>query len=101
MDETLNELELNLTEEKEWHRKKRRNRRKATVFKKKRQLHTATYAGYPGPFCREEETFVRNPGRGRASKFLKKSSNRKVRHTNDLLQNGQYKKQYDYWWNLT
>ena len=39
--------------------------------------------------------------RGKRSKYLKKLSNRKFRHMkNESLQNSQYKKVFDYWWEL-
>ena len=33
-------------------------------------------------------------------KFLKKVSNKKLRHSKDTLNKGKYKKYFDYWWSL-
>lgn len=34
------------------------------------------------------------------SKYLRKLSNRKLRHSNDVLNYGLYRKIFDYWWVL-
>lgn len=39
----------------------------------------------------------RKPGH---AKFLRRVANRKVRRNKDHLRNGQYRKVYDYWWEL-
>lgn len=75
---------------------------------KKRLLRITKYSCYPGPYQRttegywdKDETFARNPGRGRASKYLKRCSNRKIRHDSSIYQGGHYRKVFDYWWELT
>ena len=39
----------------------------------------------------------RKPGH---AKFLRRVANRKVRRNKDYLRNGQYRKVYDYWWEV-
>lgn len=34
------------------------------------------------------------------TKYLRRISNRKVRHRKELLNHGAYKKAFDYWWTL-
>lgn len=38
--------------------------------------------------------------RGKRSKYLKQLSSKKCRHSDATLQNSQYKKVFDYWWEL-
>ena len=35
------------------------------------------------------------------AKWLRKQANKKIRRLNKSLRNSQYRKVYDYWWNLT
>ena len=38
--------------------------------------------------------------RGKRSKWLKRQSNKKLRREKDIFQRGQYRKVFDYWWEL-
>lgn len=56
---------------------------------------------YPGPYISDRKGRVINPGRGRISKYLKKQSNRKIRrYKNRRFHGGNYRKLFDYWWEL-
>lgn len=86
---------------------KRSKRRHATNIKRIRLLQISEYSDCPGPYRRtaeywgKDENFARNPGRGKASKYLKRCSNKKLRKCNEVLSGSEYKKVFDYWWALT
>ena len=51
-----------------------------------------------GPFYNREKNQVIIADKGRASKFIKRAANKKIRRTRDLLKGGVYRKVYDHWW---
>lgn len=53
-----------------------------------------------GPYYDEGKGRVVNSGRGEYSKELKKRSNKRVRNTEVGSDPGDYRKVYDYWWEL-
>ena len=58
------------------------------------------YCGYPGVW---EHNGYYKMGRGSISKYLKRLSNKKVRRTpvEITLRRGDYRRVFDYWWELT
>lgn len=107
--------EIILTTE-DWRKRTRRNRRKEDFRHKKRLAFIAKVGGYPsGAYWtdtfwpnREEhhdivqtsDAFLKECGRGKASKFLKKQSDRKIRRSGELYTGSQYRKKFDFWWGL-
>lgn len=56
---------------------------------------------YPGVGYNEEKDLYRRYYKGKESKYLKKLANRRVRRSQNEIQNGSaYKKLLDYWWIL-
>lgn len=41
-----------------------------------------------------------NSGRGKRSAYIKRVSNKKVRRSQGLFQNSEYRRLYDYWWEM-
>ena len=80
---------------------KRRLRRKEKRLAKKRLKKIAdNNPNYPGPYVADDGR-IKNPGRGKFSKWLKRKSNEKVRNTEDIGNGGNYKKTFDYWWEIS
>lgn len=86
-------------------REKKRHKRISDAINRK-FYHPFGY--YPvddrGKYTNEEEeiTYYKRYRTTQLSKFLKRQSNKKIRHMDidEALQGGDYKKVYDYWWIL-
>ena len=73
-------------------------RKKQDARHKKQLRDISTYSSFPG-VSKKNGYYVVN-GRGRASKYLKKQSNRKLRRNCVVYKGNQYRKVFDYWWTL-
>ena len=72
--------------------------RKSRLYKK-RMLEKAKYSkGFRGLFL--DDGRVKVVERGNYSKFLRRLGNKRVRANGELLRYGQYRKVFDYWWEL-
>ena len=82
-------------------RSMRSKRRRNSWLAKERKKRTAEENGKCiGPYYDEGKGRVVNSGRGERSKQLKKRSNKKVRNTDVGNDPGDYRKAFDYWWEL-
>ena len=82
---------------------KRLIRRKRTAHKKNSLIRKAkSQTKYPGPYFNEEKGRVIFAKRPRASKMIKKIAARKARRTNvGICGKANYRRVYDFWWQLT
>ena len=81
---------------------KARRRRILTARHKERLLRKSKESrGWLGPYFDEDKNRLIIIPRGKRSKFLKKCGNRRVRNSKELLKHSNYKRVYDYWWELT
>lgn len=80
-------------------------------FEKKVELGRYVRAcsiGYPeydhvrGPHSRMEPTgkYLRYPKNSKSQKYWKRYSNKLIRRRGDAIQNGQYRRLFDYWWEI-
>ena len=53
-------------------------------------------------FCDRKGRYIRyyRSNANGASQYHRRQSNRRVRRKGDIYQRGQYRRVYDYWWNL-
>ncbi len=81
-----------------YHRSREQRRRLKKLYSKT--------GGFPGGAWYDEErdryirSYTSNHNHPGYSKYLRRVSNRRVRRTKHALQNGQYRKVYDYWYEL-
>ncbi len=73
----------------------------------KRLAEIASYCGYPGVWYKNEKYYISCRSSG-ASQFLKRQSNKCIRgkykkwdENKIALHGGEYKKLFDFWWQLT
>ena len=102
-DEILDEIVREETEEFPVKSDKRGKRRKLTIRKKNALIKTAkSQARYPGPYFNEKKGRVMNSRRSKASKTIKKLAARKARHSKlGICGKANYRRVYDFWWQLT
>lgn len=86
-------------------KQKAASRRKAGKVHDKYLRRLAAFCGHPAPACLKEndngETVCKRTYRGKGSKRIKISCNKRFRRqTSELAQRGAYRKVTEFWWDL-